>query len=51
LTYYTDLLGSPELEVSTPRSAVWSTTFEGAELQLTVVEAAPGMTQVTIVLS
>jgi hypothetical protein len=51
VSYYTDLLGSPELEALTPRSAVWSTSFEGTALQLTVVEVAPGMAQVTIVLS
>lgn len=50
IAYYTDLLGDPTSSLETPRGALWVTTWEGAALNVSVVEVTPGSTQVNVTL-
>ena len=46
--YYTDIVGAPVQETSTPKGALWVTTYEGGSLTLVVAETGSGMVQVNV---
>ena len=46
--YYTDIVGAPVQETSTPKGALWFTTYEGGSLTLVVAEVGSDMVQVNV---